>query len=388
MSVQVVTVGGTAPRVRGARMPSRRGRAGPGNSPAGAGSTDAVPAGSCWTREQPRGCGEHWSSCTGGPRGKGTAPRVRGAHTHSLTCDDPSGNSPAGAGSTGTRAPRTSPRREQPRGCGEHNFSIRRSVRPGGTAPRVRGAPVGAVLQPVGLGNSPAGAGSTCAAAIPGRPRREQPRGCGEHSSPRGRRRAGREQPRGCGEHAPFRAVEVLSEGTAPRVRGAPVPSTDERPRSGNSPAGAGSTSEHARLHAGNWGTAPRVRGAPACGGSSAPRPGEQPRGCGEHRRLFCWSSRTREQPRGCGEHAYRDAWSQAVEGTAPRVRGAQLLTRHARTASSGFLLTTRDSDISPPSRVVTQAGDDAQVRASAYAGEREVTAGPGPGGSPPSRSR
>ena len=192
----------------------------------------------------------------------GTAPRVRGAHRLCHGNGAGVGNSPAGAGSTGIYGLLYRADREQPRGCGEHvRARLHHNLVPG-TAPRVRGARSGPAFHRPRRGNSPAGAGST----------RDSSRSAS----------AGREQPRGCGEHRPEPRSRVASTGTAPRVRGAPHVGPPTHPDRGNSPAGAGST---------------------AC--RTADTPG------------------SREQPRGCGEHLLQAVGQATVAGTAPRVRGA-----------------------------------------------------------------
>ena len=233
---------GTAPRVRGARSAGVRKWTIWGNSPAGAGSTPSLSVSPPCPGEQPRGCGEHAMTRSVASPPPGTAPRVRGARIPSGLTTCSMGNSPAGAGSTRFGASFRAPNWEQPRGCGEHASSLVSAIARVGTAPRVRGAPPGHPVRPRVGGNSPAGAGSTPTDPRLGRRPREQPRGCGEHTPPSAASPTSREQPRGCGEHVTVPATVRPTQGTAPRVRGAlgegpPRPGAD-----GNSPAGAGST--------------------------------------------------------------------------------------------------------------------------------------------------
>ena len=68
---------------------------------------------------------------------------------------------PADAGSTDTRICVSAPRRDHPRGCGEHDFSICLHVTLAGSSPRMRGALVDHLQGPAVVRIIPADAGST-----------------------------------------------------------------------------------------------------------------------------------------------------------------------------------------------------------------------------------
>ncbi len=195
-------------------------------------------------------------------RHEGTSPRVRGADVTETVSDPGRGNIPAGAGSSWPSSARWPGSWEHPRGCGEQPMSWDIQNESAGTSPRVRGAVAPGDLAEVGVGNIPAGAGSSTRA--PGRDPAgwERPRGCGEqfqtgirHVVGDGNIPAGagsrtgpcpsgpsaREHPRGCGEQASAQAAQAESLGTSPRVRGADPRGHHGRQRRGNIPAGAGS---------------------------------------------------------------------------------------------------------------------------------------------------
>ncbi len=91
--------------------------------------------------------------------------------------------------------------------------------------------------------------------------------------------------PRPCGEHHSLQTRSVISKGSSPPVRGAPVASSSPRVWIGLIPARAGSTY-----------------------------------------RLAHQCSYRRAHPRPCGEHGFRDDGKPHVEGSSPPVRGAREL--------------------------------------------------------------
>ena len=213
---------GTAPRARGRPTGDRDATVAEGNSPAGAGTT----------------------KYNGVPKNitTGTAPRARGRRADHLRDDGLLGNSPAGAGTTSGGRSSAPTGREQPRGRGDDATAPRGIVAPVGTAPRARGRPDWAVRSPAGLGNSPAGAGTTCESSATTSCPWEQPRGRGDdHLRPAPHSAVQGTAPRARGRHARHRGVPGLG-GNSPAGAGTTSPWPAPGTSLGNSPAGAGTT--------------------------------------------------------------------------------------------------------------------------------------------------
>ena len=135
---------GSSPRMRGAQPGRRHHPVGEGIIPADAGSTrpgdDDVEVGI----DHPRGCGEHPPDSTPDSRGAGSSPRMRGAHSrHRRPPGAPRLRRiiPADAGSTTMESWTKTWSRDHPRGCGEHLCGRIRPPRIRGSSPRMRGAP-------------------------------------------------------------------------------------------------------------------------------------------------------------------------------------------------------------------------------------------------------
>ena len=108
--------------------------------PADAGSTSSGMDLSDTCGDHPRGCGEHVQVLAVEAHAEGSSPRMRGAHVIYVRGSAGERIIPADAGSTSTQHCWSPPRRDHPRGCGEHcNWCSGR--RTGiGSSPRMRGA--------------------------------------------------------------------------------------------------------------------------------------------------------------------------------------------------------------------------------------------------------
>src|SRR5690606_28050125 len=84
----------------------------------------------------PRVGGEDTATATAWSRRRGTPPRRRGGHPHQGPGAGPRRNTPASAGRTPTRPPRTARSPEHPRVGGEDRVSSVAPVACGGTPPR------------------------------------------------------------------------------------------------------------------------------------------------------------------------------------------------------------------------------------------------------------
>ena len=155
---------GSSPRMRGALVLDWESVDNRGIIPADAGSTSTACRCPWLVRDHPRGCGEHYESIA--------PPTYR---TRII---------PADAGSTSGRPPSRAHYQDHPRGCGEHRREVRMPLADLGSSPRMRGAHVVRQAAGVFCRIIPADAGSTrprrCLCGL----MRDHPRGCGEHISP------------------------------------------------------------------------------------------------------------------------------------------------------------------------------------------------------------
>ena len=179
---QVGYMDGSSPRMRGAHRRPDPADHGTGIIPADAGSTDEVISPIRYSRDHPRGCGEHSILGVLLPCTPGSSPRMRGAHQWAPWVLKTARIIPADAGST-IRPMVVAPYTEDhPRGCGEHDCPKRSYGRFRGSSPRMRGALLNATQRGTLHGIIPADAGSTGYPARRGVADRDHPRGCGEHT--------------------------------------------------------------------------------------------------------------------------------------------------------------------------------------------------------------
>ena len=113
----------------------------------------------------------------------GPSPRARGAGSGDRFDVRPHGTIPAGAGSSGSRATRTSRTRDHPRGRGEQDLFADGGDPVGGPSPRARGAALASALSRALNGTIPAGAGSSLAGEQRRLRWRDHPRGRGEQAA-------------------------------------------------------------------------------------------------------------------------------------------------------------------------------------------------------------
>ena len=212
-------------------------------------------------RDHPRVCGEHLCVYSPAVRRAGSSPRMRGTLRRGDRHVPLVGIIPAYAGNTQIPPKRTQRDWDHPRVCGEHLRFSTRALIGQGSSPRMRGTPTGRSMTPSATGIIPAYAGNTPMSWSMSSPCRDHPRVCGEHdcgagiqstakgSSPRMRGTlylvcdtgqwhgiipayagntlpAGtrldycRDHPRVCGEHYPESAICGHSRGSSPRMRG------------------------------------------------------------------------------------------------------------------------------------------------------------------------
>ena len=296
-------VSGSSPRMRGARIFNAKIGISRGIIPAYAGSTSKNIPFSEMAWDHPRACGEHLFPARYFFFLLGSSPRMRGARCATCQVCNSFGIIPAYAGSTPMTARTAEMTRDHPRVCGEHHAFMTASRNPSGSSPRMRGAPCDAPGQLRDEGIIPAYAGSTRLSLINNVLIRDHPRVCGEHrllylfrfrfrgsspcmrgalvvevagdgdagiipayagSTPRAASTAGAEgdHPRVCGEHLCSSRPLSVSQGSSPRMRGAPRHHPRLKVERGIIPAYAGSTQrQYIRKR----------------------RHGDHPRVCGEH---------------------------------------------------------------------------------------------------------
>ncbi len=199
----VVSVPGSSPHVRGARIELLVYVNDSGIIPACAGSTPQTLRHRRQSWDHPRMCGEHFGKLAILPTSAGSSPHVRGALDVERGGEGFDGIIPACAGSTGDSEHAQHSVVDHPRMCGEHHGRPQLFVRTAGSSPHVRGALDRTHRTPCNQGIIPACAGST-------NHRHGQ---CGGN----------RDHPRMCGEHTWDLICLLLSWGSSPHVRGAPA---------------------------------------------------------------------------------------------------------------------------------------------------------------------
>ena len=118
--------------------------------PAYAGSTRLLRALLARQWDHPRVCGEHLCSAMEKMGNGGSSPRMRGARRRIVLDGRPKGIIPAYAGSTAGATDQLTTMGDHPRVCGEHIYLRKREKVDGGSSPRMRGAPLQAVVGSVG----------------------------------------------------------------------------------------------------------------------------------------------------------------------------------------------------------------------------------------------
>ena len=194
------------------------------------------------TPDHPRGCREHRRSSTTALSWLGSSPRTRGALTWVPDTRAESRIIPTDAGNTRGPLPPRSWTPDHPRGCGEQ-ITFRTVTRPvRGSSPRMRGALLLKQFVILIQRIIPADAGSTEHYLIVCISYRIIPADAGSTLWTSGSCWLIVDHPRGCGEHRLPSFCDMMSSGSSPRMRGAPVPSHGGLPGLRIIPADAGST--------------------------------------------------------------------------------------------------------------------------------------------------
>ena len=234
-----------------------------GITPADAGKTPLwlYVSGLFW--DHPRGCGENENLFLQIPTVAGSPPRMRGKRIDAGQLIAVTRITPADAGKTGVRSVSFLGGKDHPRGCGKNSRMGKKDSRGLGSPPRMRGKQGFPFANCVRRRITPADAGKTLSAGTGGFLRRDHPRGCGENSpqrrlnAPQGgspprmrgklfickgcnlKRRippadAGKttqriginpcaeDHPRGCGENEDDSLRQAYTSGSPPRMRGKP----------------------------------------------------------------------------------------------------------------------------------------------------------------------
>ena len=213
---------GSSPRLRGTLRVPYRPRLAHGIIPALAGNTGIVMVELIAPGDHPRACGEHLIASINSSGVVGSSPRLRGTLRIRERGAIPMGIIPALAGNTASWTRLSCPQRDHPRACGEHDFDKAAQQLEAGSSPRLRGKPMGQILDGHVRGIIPALAGNTLLMELALNRFRDHPRACGEHCRhghappvlegiipalagntplPARRLRRRRDHPRACGEH-------------------------------------------------------------------------------------------------------------------------------------------------------------------------------------------
>ena len=174
---------GSAPRVRGTGQSCRGATRCVRFSPACAGNRHQH---SAWARApavQPRVCGEQHRRETSHQNGGGSAPRVRGTERHGAQAVGWDRFSPACAGNSKSLNLFNSACTVQPRVCGEQGFGRQPASSVSGSAPRVRGTGTCSLTVVPGERFSPACAGNRLIGLRRISDKTVQPRVCGEQAT-------------------------------------------------------------------------------------------------------------------------------------------------------------------------------------------------------------
>ena len=320
---------GSSPRMRGTRVRPTGRRSALGIIPAYAGNTRATAARPQPTRDHPRVCGEHLTSCVMVVSSMGSSPRMRGTLVVAELLGHESGIIPAYAGNTWNRQRQASPCWDHPRVCGEHAVLNSDALPFTGSSPRMRGTLLHHALALASGGIIPAYAGNTCETC--------------EGSSDGG------DHPRVCGEHAMVSATALAVRGSSPRMRGTQSRCRPCMRRTGIIPAYAGNTPQaerpeptrrdHPRVCGEHGvvrepicrktGSSPRMRGTRTPAPAQTEDTGIIPAYAGNTASCRVWSAASRDHPRVCGEHHGRVVKTSPTQGSSPRMRGTQLHGRH-----------------------------------------------------------
>ena len=132
---------GSSPRMRGALFTALPYSWGNRIIPAYAGSTSLSHPCIVVFEDHPRVCGEHGASGVPVTFTRGSSPRMRGARLRFEEAGRRHGIIPAYAGSTTDMDDKSSPRKDHPRVCGEHELEAHVMPPQMGSSPRMRGAP-------------------------------------------------------------------------------------------------------------------------------------------------------------------------------------------------------------------------------------------------------
>ena len=313
---------GSPPRGRGRRVQidGRPGRMGLTPAWAGTALLGCVRTGDI--RAHPRVGGDGVASALDGLREEGSPPRGRGRRNANNATIAASGLTPAWAGTAGARGSWSSRSGAHPRVGGDGIDAPSDAAGDAGSPPRGRGRQVAIGVVPVGVGLTPAWAGTAKPSPIAPSDGRAHPRvgGDGRTKSP--------ENP--------------TLEGSPPRGRGRRFGIEWQRPGDGLTPAWAGTACRQSAVRSpggahprvggdglldglkvgAQTGSPPRGRGRlPECP-LRLPRAGLTPAWAGTARRLATRQQRLRAHPRVGGDGAESLSFSPVDVGSPPRGRG------------------------------------------------------------------
>ena len=198
--LQIPTVAGSPPRMRGKRIDAGQLIAVTRITPADAGKTGVRSVSFLGGKDHPRGCGKNSRMGKKDSRGLGSPPRMRGKQGFPFANCVRRRITPADAGKTTIPPAVCTGRKDHPRGCGENTICGYRRLPAPGSPPRMRGKQPAAAAECSARRITPADAGKTFYM------QRLQPQA--------------KDHPRGCGENNPAYWYKSMRGGSPPRMRG------------------------------------------------------------------------------------------------------------------------------------------------------------------------
>ena len=152
---------GSPPHVRGPHYPDVSRDRPKGITPACAGTTSLMFVGRTYQRDHPRMCGDHLIHNSSNTFPQGSPPHVRGPLRPVALGPFSHGITPACAGTTFLMTKNLETPWDHPRMCGDHWERDMSLVTREGSPPHVRGPPPALFMSFLGLGITPACAGTT-----------------------------------------------------------------------------------------------------------------------------------------------------------------------------------------------------------------------------------
>ena len=310
--------------------------------PAHAGQTSVAGVRMPDLTDHPRACGANLVFVVDVHRNGGSSPRMRGKRLAPIALDADARIIPAHAGQTASPPAWTTPATDHPRACGANRTPTSTSSAPTGSSPRMRGKRL--QTKPTLATNRiiPAHAGQTGSDEVVGVPGRIIPAHAGQTRERAAGGRHGPDHPRACGANSLKNLVDLVTNGSSPRMRGKRAPSRPADRHGWIIPAHAGQTcpeiypeahpADHPRACGANSfgqsccmcnnGSSPRMRGKLCVQLRNIHRFRIIPAHAGQTIRPQSGTCRRADHPRACGANVTCGVHFASPSGSSPRMRG------------------------------------------------------------------